>query len=91
MLSMTTIIWFHWVNGNKKNIKTFLLQKLFFGSTMVFMKSPTKPVKRPIYIDPINHTALKTFAASNRMKLTEAANMAVVAMTSKPTRKAAAK
>jgi hypothetical protein len=54
------------------------------------MKSPT-PAKRPIYISPSSHRALQLFAAARDMKLTAAAEMAVVAMTSKATRKAAAK
>jgi hypothetical protein len=53
------------------------------------MKSPT-PAKRPIYIDPTNHTALRMFAAERGIKLTTAANLAVVAMIAK-TKKAAAK
>jgi hypothetical protein len=57
---------------------------------MVFMKSPT-PAKRPIYISPSSHQALQLFAAARDIKLTAAAEMAVVAMTSKPTRKAATK
>jgi hypothetical protein len=56
------------------------------------MKSPT-PAKRPIYISPTAHKALKQFCVDRDMKLTAAADMAVVAMISrsKPTRKAAAK
>ena len=54
------------------------------------MKSPTT-AKRPIYISPTTHNALQLFCASRDMKLTAAAEMAVVAMISKATRKAAAK
>ena len=55
-----------------------------------FMKSPT-PTKRPIYISPTAHKALKQFSLDKDIKISAAAEMAVVAMISKSTRKAAAK
>ena len=56
----------------------------------IHMKSPT-PAKRPIYISPTTHNALQLFCAARDIKLTAAAEMAVVAMIAKSTRKAAAK
>ena len=55
-----------------------------------FMKSPT-PTKRPIYITVKTHKDLNLFCAARDLKLSAAAEKAVVDMISKSNRKAAAK
>lgn len=54
------------------------------------MKSTT-PTKRPIYISPTAHKALKQFSLDKDIKISAAAEMAVVAMISKAAKKAASK
>jgi hypothetical protein len=87
---MTSTIKTAAANRNGKKEKLFCCKSRNHALRLVHMKSPT-PAKRPIYISPSSHRALQLFAAARDIKLTAAAEMAVVAMTSKPTRKAAAK